>query len=66
MDCIISSDTVSRQSKIHKDTYFRIMRHLQENPEMSQRDLADKLGMSSEWVELLLKGPNRQRVCQAW
>ncbi|MEO5327901.1 MAG: MarR family EPS-associated transcriptional regulator [Magnetococcus sp. THC-1_WYH] len=36
----------SRQAKIHEDTHFRIMRILQENPDLTQRELADKLGMS--------------------
>lgn len=55
MDSIISSDTDSRQSKIQEDTYFRIMRLLQENPELSQRDLADKLGMSLGGLNYCLK-----------
>jgi len=55
MDSIISSDTASRQSKIQEDTYFRIMRLLEENPEMSQRDLADKLGMSLGGLNYCLK-----------
>jgi EPS-associated MarR family transcriptional regulator len=37
---------VSRQSKIQEDTYFRVMCLLQEKPDMSQRDLADKVGIS--------------------
>jgi EPS-associated MarR family transcriptional regulator len=36
----------SRQAKIHDDIHFRIMRILQENPDLTQRELADKLGMS--------------------
>jgi EPS-associated MarR family transcriptional regulator len=36
----------SRQAKIQEDTYFRIMRILQDNPDLTQRELADKLGMS--------------------
>jgi EPS-associated MarR family transcriptional regulator len=36
----------SRQAKIQEDTHFRIMRILQENPDLTQRDLAEKLGMS--------------------
>ena len=36
----------SRQAKIHEDTHFRIMRILQDNPDLTQRELADKLGMS--------------------
>ena len=36
----------SRQAKIQEDTHFRIMRILQENPDLTQRELADTLGMS--------------------
>jgi EPS-associated MarR family transcriptional regulator len=36
----------SRQVKIQEDTHFRIMRILQENPDLTQRELAEKLGMS--------------------
>ena len=36
----------SRQSKLQEDTYFRVMGILQENPSLTQRELADKLGLS--------------------
>jgi DNA-binding Lrp family transcriptional regulator len=36
----------SRQANIQEDTHFRIMRILQKNPDLTQRDLADKLDMS--------------------
>jgi EPS-associated MarR family transcriptional regulator len=36
----------SRPVNIQEDTHFRIMRILQENPDLTQRELADKLGMS--------------------
>jgi EPS-associated MarR family transcriptional regulator len=36
----------SRQANVHEDTHFRIMRILQENPDLTQRELAEKLGMS--------------------
>jgi EPS-associated MarR family transcriptional regulator len=36
----------SRQAKIQEDTHFRIMRILQDNPDLTQRELADQLGMS--------------------
>jgi EPS-associated MarR family transcriptional regulator len=36
----------SRQAKIQEDTHFRIMRILQENPDLTQRELAEKLRMS--------------------
>ena len=36
----------SRQAKIQEDTHFRLMQILQDNPDLNQRELADKLGMS--------------------
>jgi EPS-associated MarR family transcriptional regulator len=36
----------SRQANVREDTHFRIMRILQENPDLTQRELAEKLGMS--------------------
>jgi EPS-associated MarR family transcriptional regulator len=36
----------SRQTKIPEETHFRIMRILQENPDLTQRELAEKLSMS--------------------
>ena len=34
------------QIQIQDDTHFRIMRILQENPDLTQRELAEQLGMS--------------------
>ena len=36
----------SRQAVIQEDTYFRVMRILQENPDLTHRELAEKLGVS--------------------
>jgi len=36
----------SRQSRLQEDTYFRVMSILQENPKLTQRELASKLGLS--------------------
>lgn len=36
----------SRQAKLQEDTYFRVLRILQENPDLTQRELAEKLGIS--------------------
>ncbi len=36
----------SRQARIQEDTHFRIMRILQDNPDLTQRDLAIKFNMS--------------------
>ena len=55
MDSSLNPNTGSRQSKIQEDTYFRILRLLQENPEMSQRELADRLGMSLGGLNYCLK-----------
>ena len=35
-----------RQAQIQEDTHFKIMRILQDNPDLTQRELADQLGMS--------------------
>jgi len=45
----------SRQAKIQEDTHFRIMRILQENPDLTQRELADQLGMSVGGLNYCLK-----------
>jgi EPS-associated MarR family transcriptional regulator len=45
----------SRQANIQEDTYFRVMRILQENPDLTQRELADKLGVSVGGLNYCLK-----------
>jgi EPS-associated MarR family transcriptional regulator len=46
----------SRQAKLQEDTYFRVMRILQENPDLTQRELAEKLGVSVGGLNYCLKG----------
>ena len=36
----------SKRTKLQEDTHFRVLRLLQENPEMSQRELANAVGVS--------------------
>ena len=36
----------SKRTKLQEDTHFRVLRLLQENPEMSQRELAAAVGVS--------------------
>ena len=36
----------SKRTKLQEDTHFRVLRLLQENPEMSQRQLAEAVGVS--------------------
>jgi EPS-associated MarR family transcriptional regulator len=45
----------SRQAKLQEDTYFRVMRILQENPDLTQRELAAKLGISVGGLNYCLK-----------
>jgi EPS-associated MarR family transcriptional regulator len=45
----------SRQTQIQYGTHFRIMRILQENPDLTQRELADQLGMSVGGLNYCLK-----------
>ncbi len=45
----------SRQAKLQEDTYFRVMRLLEENPDLTQRELAEKLGISVGGLNYCLK-----------
>ena len=45
----------SRQASLQEDTYFRVMRILQENPDLTQRELADRLGVSVGGLNYCLK-----------
>lgn len=45
----------SRQAKLQEDTAFRVMRILQENPDLTQRELAEKLGISVGGLNYCLK-----------
>jgi DNA-binding Lrp family transcriptional regulator len=42
------------RSQISEDTRFRLLRLLQENPEMSQRDLAKAVGVSVGCINYVL------------
>lgn len=46
---------ISRQAKIQEDTYYRVMRLLEENPDLTQRELAEKLGVSLGGLNYCLK-----------
>jgi EPS-associated MarR family transcriptional regulator len=45
----------SRQSKLQEDTYFRLMRLLEANPDLTQRELAQHLGISVGGLHYCLK-----------
>ena len=46
----------SRRSQLQEDTYFRVLRMLQDNPDMTQREIAEKLGISTSGLNYCLKG----------
>ena len=45
----------NKLKKIHPDIHFRLLNALEENPHMTQRDLAKKLGISLGGVNYCLK-----------
>ena len=45
----------SRRTQLQEDTYFRVMRLLQANPDMTQREIAEKLGLSTSGLNYCLK-----------
>ncbi len=45
----------SRRSQLQEDTYFRVLRMLQNNPDMTQREIAQKLGISTSGLNYCLK-----------
>lgn len=44
----------SRRSKLQEDTYFRMLRILEEKPDISQREIAQKLGISTSGLNYAL------------
>ncbi len=52
-DCIDSYMT-SRRSKLQEDTYFRVLRILQSSPDLTQREIAQLLGVSTSGLNYCL------------
>jgi EPS-associated MarR family transcriptional regulator len=48
-------DAMTRQRQLQEDTHFRVLSLLEQNPDMSQRDLAKALGVSLGGVNYSLK-----------
>jgi EPS-associated MarR family transcriptional regulator len=44
----------SRRSKLQEDTCFRLLRTLEEKPDITQRKIAQKLGMSTSGLNYVL------------
>ena len=45
----------SRRSQRQEDTNFRVLRMLQDNPDRTQREIAEKLGISTSGLNYCLK-----------
>ena len=45
----------SRRSQLQEDTYFRVLRLLQDNPDLTQREIAQRLGLSTSGLNYCLK-----------
>jgi len=45
----------SRRAKLQEDTYYRVMRILQANPDLTQRELSNLLGVSVAGMHYCLK-----------
>lgn len=52
---LILINMTSRQSLLQQDTYYRVMRLLEVNPDLSQRELASLLGVSVGGLNYCLK-----------
>ena len=46
---------MNRRAKRQEDTHFRVLRLLQENPDLTQRELAERLGISVGGLNYCLK-----------
>jgi EPS-associated MarR family transcriptional regulator len=46
---------MNRRAKLQEDTRFRVLRLLQENPDLTQRELAERLGISVGGLNYCLK-----------
>ena len=44
----------SRRSKLQEDTYFRVLRILEDKPDITQREIAQKVGISTSGLNYAL------------
>jgi len=52
--CKVRLHMTSRRSQLQEDTYFRVLRMLQDNPDMTQREIAERLGVSTSGLNYCL------------
>ena len=48
------NSTPSRSTQLQEDTYFRVLRMLQNNPDLTQREIAQQLGVSTSGLNYCL------------
>ena len=46
---------LSRRSQLQEDTYFRVLQMLQINPDLTQREISQRLGLSASGLNYCLK-----------
>ncbi len=51
----MTTEEMSRQARQQEDAYYRVMRTLQDNPDLTQRELAKVLGISLGGLNYCLK-----------
>ncbi len=51
----VTQEASSRQARLQQDTHFRVLRILQEDPDLTQRELAQRLGVSVGALNYCLK-----------
>jgi EPS-associated MarR family transcriptional regulator len=54
-DDSLGSSYPSRQARLQEDTYFRLLKILNDNPKINQRELSKQLGLSLGGVNYCLK-----------
>jgi|LakMenEpi03Aug12_release.lakeMendotaPanAssembly.Ray.scaffolds.fasta_scaffold126687_1 EPS-associated MarR family transcriptional regulator len=50
----MTNTTPSRRTQLQEDTYFRVLRMLQDNPDLTQREIAQQLGVSTSGLNYCL------------
>ena len=45
----------TRRTQLQEDTHFRVLRMLQDNPDLTQREIAERLGLSASGLNYCLK-----------
>jgi ATP-dependent DNA helicase RecG len=58
--------TPSRRSQLQEDTYFRVLRMLQDNPDLTQPDMLFQPHESKPWNPWIAKVFHRRGIIETW